>query len=127
MAQENKLETNKALEQLLSAFATVAKHTLSTILEALYTWRVQIDATPPASVKEKLEEHIKQTYKKSMHQKQEVEWMNVLTERKEIAADYIFCCAVLLVLKSFHEPELVQQLSGQLEGMCFHAFKRTYM
>jgi hypothetical protein len=121
------VESNKALEQLLSAFATVSKHSINSIAEAMYDWRVHLDCKPSAHVRDKIEEHVKQTYKKSMHVKQESELVQLYTERKEIAADYMFCCVLLLMLKSFHEPELAQNISEQLEHMCFHAFKRSFL
>lgn len=68
---------------------------------------------------------MKQTFKKSIHSKQESELIQLFTERKELAADYVFCCALLLLLSAFSEPELAPKTSELMENMCMQAFKRS--
>lgn len=46
--------SNKMFEQLLIAFANVAKHSVNPIVDALYDWRVHLECKPPISVREKM-------------------------------------------------------------------------
>ena len=68
---------------------------------------------------------MKQTFKKSLHSKQESELIQVFTERKETAADYVFCCAILLLLSSFSEPDLATKTSELVENFCIQACKKS--
>lgn len=68
---------------------------------------------------------MKQTFKKSAHSKQENDLIQYYTERKEVAADYIFCCVLLLLLSSFSEPELAPRTSELLENLCIQISKKS--
>lgn len=118
---------NRIFEQLLAAFATVSKHSLNPTIEALYDWRVHLNCKPDKQMRDKVEEQFRLATRRSTVRQEAM--LSQFTERKEVAADYIFCLALLLVLGSFHQPELTLKNSEQLENMCIDRFKKaqTYL
>jgi hypothetical protein len=114
-----------AFEQLLSAFATVSRHNLNLIVDFLIKWRNSIDSKEvPPFVREKLEEQLRGMSKRAAQGRLEMQ-LAQFHERKELAADYIFCLALLLALGSFHQPELNAKNNEILETECFERFKRA--
>ncbi|XP_026809010.1 protein furry isoform X2 [Rhopalosiphum maidis] len=105
-------------DQLLIAFGSVAEHCLPSILKALFAWYdrqigiLDINATDSKKIELKGKNDIIDT--------KEVE---VMGERKDLAVEFIFCLALIEVLKQlpFHPGH--EDLVTYIENLCFKHFK----
>lgn len=51
--------------------------------------------------------------------------LNYYTEKKETAANFVFCCAILLLLSSFQQPDLEPHISERLLTLAYEYFKKS--
>lgn len=113
------IKTPKAFEQFQYSFATVSKHCSDAVLEALCEWLANLDCYPPHHIKAKIEESLRTSNRRSSH-KQEL-LLQLYAERKQVAADYMFCRIVLLMMGRHSEP-LSQSVASQLEEIAITHF-----
>ncbi|KAL9643542.1 hypothetical protein ABK040_010155 [Willaertia magna] len=116
---------NQSFEQLLSAFATISKHHLNSLIEALIDWRKHLDCSPNKFIKERVKEKLVNLSKKATVTKQEA-LLSGFTERKELAADFVFCMTLLLVFGSVRHSELSLKNYEQIEELCLDRFKKAH-
>ncbi|XP_050432999.1 protein furry isoform X2 [Adelges cooleyi] len=106
------------LDQLLIAFGSVAEHCLPSILKALFAWYdrqigvLDINATDSKKIE-----------LKGKNDTIDCKEMEVMGERRDLAVEFIFCLALIEVLKQlpFHPGH--EDLVSYIENLCFKHFK----
>ncbi|XP_025416970.1 protein furry isoform X3 [Sipha flava] len=105
-------------DQLLIVFGSVAEHCLPSILKALFAWYVRqigvLDINATDSKKIEL---------KGKNDTIDNKEMEVIGERRDLAVEFIFCLALIEVLKQlpFHPGH--EDLVIYIENLCFKHFK----
>ncbi|VVC32584.1 Hypothetical protein CINCED_3A005220 [Cinara cedri] len=105
-------------DQLLIAFGSVAEHCLPSILKALFAWYdrqigvLDINATDSKKIE-----------LKGKNDTIDNKEMEVMGERRDLAVEFIFCLALIEVLKQlpFHPGH--EDLVTYIENLCFKHFK----
>lgn len=101
---------NPAFDQLLSALGSVAEHCLPSLLRALLAWHTrQISDT-----------EIRKLDNAAKHGSPELESQ---VQRREAAVEFIFCLALLEVLKQLHFHPGHEDLIRRIEHLAFRHFK----
>lgn len=115
---------HQVFEQLLASFVNVSKHSVDSIVEALYDWRVHFDLKLPQNILVKIEEFVKTQGHRSIERKKEI-LQQIYLERKELAVDYIFCYTIVILLGT-HQVSVNSVISEKLEDLCFANFKNAF-
>ena len=104
-------------DQLLSAFGSVAEHCLPSILKTLIAWYEKQGVEWIVSDYKPSKSDSKGKFELSL-----VSEMEFVSERRDLAVEFIFCLVLIEVLKQFHVHPGHEELVHYIENLCFKHF-----
>ena len=105
-------------DQILSAFGSVAEHCLPSILKTLIAWyeKQGVEWIVSDYVKSKADS-------KGKFELSHVSEMEFVSERRDLAVEFIFCLVLIEVLKQLQVHPGHEDLVHYIENLCFKHFK----
>ena len=105
-------------DQVLSAFGSVAEHCLPSILKTMIAWYEKQGVEWIVSDYKPSKSDSKGKFELSL-----VSEMEFVSERRDLAVEFIFCLVLIEVLKQFHVHPGHEELVHFIENLCFKHFK----
>jgi len=105
-------------DQILSAFGSVAEHCLPSILKTLIAWYEKQGVEWIVSDYKPSKSDSKGKFELSL-----VTEMEFVSERRDLAVEFIFCLVLIEVLKQLHVHPGHEDLVHYIENLCFKHFK----